>query len=46
MTLQPLNPPGHIRNYRYHEQLDTHCRVLERRADIECGDTMIYTMEN
>lgn len=32
-------------NHQYHERLDTHCMVLERRADIECGDTMIYTME-
>ena len=29
----------------YHEQLDTHCMVLEHRADTERGDTMIYTME-
>ena len=33
-------------DHEYHERLDTHCMVSERRADIECGDTMIYTIRN
>jgi len=34
-----------MRNHRYHEPLDTHDMVLERRADSVYGDTMIHTME-
>jgi hypothetical protein len=30
----------------HHEQRNTHSTVLDHRADIECGDTMIYTIEN
>jgi hypothetical protein len=36
---------GLMRNHQYHEQLDTHCMVLERHADIERGDTMIYAIK-
>jgi hypothetical protein len=34
-----------VLDHEYHEQLDTHGMALKRRADIECGDTMIYTIE-
>jgi alpha-D-ribose 1-methylphosphonate 5-triphosphate synthase subunit PhnI len=34
-----------MRNHRYHEPLDTHDMVLERRANSVYGDTMTYTME-
>ena len=34
-----------MRNHRYHEPLDTHDMVLERRADSVCGDTIIHTMK-
>jgi hypothetical protein len=30
----------------YHEQRDTHSMVVDHRADIECGVTMIYAIEN
>jgi hypothetical protein len=40
-----LNTVWHMPNHQYHERLDTHCMVLEHRADTERGDTMIYTME-
>lgn len=30
----------------YHEQRNTHSMVSANRASIECGDTMIYTIEN
>jgi hypothetical protein len=43
--LQLSKPAGLMRNHQYHEQLDTHCMVLERHADIERGDTMIYAIE-
>jgi uncharacterized protein with PIN domain len=33
-----------VLDYEYHERLDTHGMVLEHRADIERGDTMIYTI--
>ncbi|MEA3243258.1 MAG: hypothetical protein U9Q19_07465 [Pseudomonadota bacterium] len=46
MNLQPSNPVRHILNHEYHEQLNTHGMVLECRDDIECGDTMIYTIED
>jgi hypothetical protein len=36
----------HALNHEYHERLNTHDMVLERRADIECGDTMIYAIED
>jgi hypothetical protein len=32
--------------YYFHEKLGTHGRVLNRIADIEPGDTMIYTIKN
>jgi hypothetical protein len=44
-TLQLPKPAGPMRNHQYHEQLDTHCMILERRADIERSDTMIYATE-
>jgi hypothetical protein len=44
--LQLSKPAGLMRNHQYPEQLDTHCMVLERHADIERGDTMIDTIEN
>ena len=42
--LQLPKPAGLMRNHQYHEQLDTHCMVLEHRAEIEHSDTMIYTI--
>lgn len=42
--LQLPKPAGLMRNHQYHEQLDTHCMGLKRLADIERGDTMIYTI--
>jgi hypothetical protein len=44
-VLQVQKPAGYMRNHRYHEPLDMHDRVLERRADSVYGDTMIHTME-
>jgi len=32
-------------NYQYHERFDKHGMVLDHSAYIECGDTMIYTIE-
>lgn len=46
MVLQAPNPVWHIFDHKYHKRLDTHGMVLERSADIECGDTMIHTMKN
>lgn len=43
--LQVQKPARDMRNHRYHEPLDTHDVVLERRADSMCGDTMIHTVE-
>ncbi|MEW8329280.1 MAG: hypothetical protein AB2659_20785 [Candidatus Thiodiazotropha sp.] len=31
--------------YKYHERLEVHGMVLDRYADPEPSDTMIYTME-
>jgi len=45
MILQSSNPAGHMRNHQYHERFDTHGMVLDRRADIEYCNTMIYTIE-
>jgi len=32
-------------NHQYHDRFDKHGMVLERLADIERGDTMIYAIE-
>ncbi len=34
-----------MHDHEYHERLNTHGMVLDRRADIERSDTMIYTIE-
>jgi hypothetical protein len=35
-----------MRNHQYHERLNTHGMVLDRRADIEHHNTMINTMKS
>jgi len=44
-VLQPPKPVRQMLDHEYHERFDTHGMVLDRRADIEHHNTMIYTMK-